>query len=72
MRVAGCGLCCLTAEDGVDTEEAEDQALEDSEAGEWRDTGPGQDTSCLGTLYIMEDHLLSLKIRRRYLYLTLS
>ena len=28
----------------MDTEEAEDQALEDSEAGEWRDTGPGQDT----------------------------
>ena len=72
MRVAGCGLCCLTAEDGVDTEEAEDQALEDSEAGEWRDPGPGQDTSGLGTLYIMEDHLLSLEIRRRYLYLTLS
>ena len=44
MRVAGCGLCCLTAEDGVDTEEAEDQALEVSEAGECRDTGPGQDT----------------------------
>ena len=40
----GCELCCLTAEDGVDTEEAEDQALEDSEAGECRDTGPGQDT----------------------------
>ena len=28
----------------MDTEEAEDQVLEDSEAGEWRDTGPGQDT----------------------------
>ena len=56
----------------MDTEEAEDQALEVSEAGECRDTGPGQDTSCLGTLYIMEDHLLSLEIRRRYLYLTLS
>ena len=56
----------------MDTEEAEDQALEVSEAGECRDTGPGQDTSGLGTLYIMEDHLLSLEIRRRYLYLTLS
>ena len=46
-----CELCCLTAEEGVDTEEAEDQAQElsedsrDGEAGEWRDTGQGQDTS---------------------------
>ena len=48
----GCELCCLTAEDGVDTEEAEDQALEVSEAGECRDTGPGQDTQGSGyTLY---------------------
>ena len=36
----------------MDTEEAEDQALEDSEAGECRDTGPGQDTQGSGnTLY---------------------
>ena len=46
-----CELWRLTAEEGVDTEEAEDQAQElsedrrDGEAGEWRDTGQGQDTS---------------------------
>ena len=46
-----CELWRLTAEEGVDTEEAEDQAQElsedrrDGEAGECRDTGQGQDTS---------------------------
>ena len=35
----------------MDTEEAEDQALEVSEAGECRDTGPGQDTQ--GSVYTL-------------------
>ena len=36
----------------MDTEEAEDQALEDSEAGECRDTGQGQDTLGSGVYFI--------------------
>ena len=72
-----CELWRLTAEEGVDTEEAEDQAQElsedrrDGEAGEWRDTGQGQDTYLLGILF-MEDHLIRYEVGRRYLYLTLS
>ena len=56
----------------MDTEEAEDQALEDSEAGECRDTGPGQDTQGYTLYHGRSDQLVRLEIERRYLYLTHS
>ena len=46
----------------MDTEEAEDQALEDSEAGEWRDTGPGQDTQGYTLYHRIEDQVVWLEI----------